>query len=498
MTAATARLQLHVDWDRCLGTRGPLLFGYFLEHFHRQIYGGIYQPGSPRSHASGLRTDVLEAVRRLRPATIRWPGGCFVSSYHWRDGVGPERSPSYDKAWRTEEPNTFGTDEFIAFCREVGAEPYLCGNAGTGTPEEMSDWVEYCNLEGQSRNAQLRAGNGHRDPFNVRLWSIGNENYGDWEIGAHDAPEWGRFVREAAKMMRRVDDRVVLAAAAATDLDWDLALLRAAGTELDLLAIHGYAVHGDASYLQTVAAFDYAEKRITQTEQLLELVGLSGRARIAFDEWNPRFWHHPGHAGRATPDYSEWERNDDNTTYTMADAVLHACFLNSALRHCRSVAMTNLSPLVNTRGAIYAHEGGIVLRPTYHVCDLYASSTLPDVMDTYVNGPSFASQTEAGSPVQVPWGDAVVTAERAAGRTSVAITNLHPEEPLECAIWLPGRSLERAAEVATVTGPDRDSFNDVGHPRSVDVTRSEVGCAGDRCTVLLPPHSVNVLSLRSE
>ena len=493
----TARLELHIDWDRALGIKGPLFFGYFLEHFHRQIYGGVYQPGSPLSGPSGLRADVVEAVRRLHPSAIRWPGGCFVSSYHWRDGVGPSRSPSYDKAWRTEEPNTFGTDEFIAFCRAVGAEPYLCGNAGTGPPEEMSDWVEYCNLTGQSRNARMRTDNGHPDPFEVRLWSIGNENYGDWEIGAHDAAEWGRYVRETAKMMRRVDDRVVLAAAGAADLDWDLALLRAAGTELDLLAVHGYAVHGDASYLQTVAAFDYAEKKIARTERLLELVGLADRVGIAFDEWNPRFWHHPGHAGRTRPDLSEWERNDDNATYTMADAVLHACFLNSALRHCRSVAITNLSPLVNTRGAIYAHEGGIVLRPTYHVCDLYASNTLPEVMDVYTRVPGFAAETERGSPVEVPWGDAVATSDRAAGKTSVAVTNLHPEEPLECVVWLPGRDLDPQAELATLTGPGPDAFNDVGHPQSVAIMRTGASCARERCVVTVPPHSVNVLSLRS-
>ncbi len=493
----TARLELHIDWDRVLGTKSPLLFGYFVEHFHRQVYGGIYQPGSPLSGPSGLRTDVLDAVRRLRPSTIRWPGGCFASSYHWRDGVGPSRAPSYDKAWRTEEPNTFGTDEFIAFCRAVGAEPYLCGNAGTGGPEEMSDWVEYCNLVGQSRHARARLDNGHPDPFEVRFWSIGNENYGAWEIGAHDAAEWGRYVRETAKMVRRVDHRVTVAAAGAADLDWDLALLRAAGSDLDLLAVHGYAVHGDASYMQTVAAYDSGEKKIARTERLLDLAGLSASVGIAFDEWNPRFWHHPGHAGRDRPDQSEWERNGDNATYTMADAVLHACFLNSALRHCRSVVMTNLSPLVNTRGAIYAHDGGIVLRPTYHVCDLYASSTLPEVMDIYAGGPGFAAETEDGTPVEVPWGDAVATSDRAGGRTSVAVTNLHPEEPLECAVWLPGRDLGRHAALATLSGTELNAFNDVGHLQSVGTTHTAVSCAGDRCTVTLPPHSVNVLSLQS-
>lgn len=490
-------LEVHIDWDRSLGPKQPMLFGYFLEHFHRQVYGGVYQPGSPLSDSSGLRTDVLEAVRRLKPSTIRWPGGCFASSYHWREAVGRRRLPSYDKAWRTEEPNTFGTNEFVAFCRRVGAEPYLCGNAGTGTPEEMSDWVEYCNLAGESRYARLRRENGDPEPFNVRLWSIGNENYGTWEMGAHGAAEWGHYVRETAKMVRRVDDRVVLAAAGASDLDWDLALLRAAAPQLDLLAVHGYAVHGDASYLQTVAAYDYPERRMAQAERLLDLLGVGDRLKVAFDEWNPRFWHHPGHAGRARPDLSEWDRNDDNSTYTMADAVLHACFLNSALRHSRSVAMTNFSPLVNTRGVIYAHDGGIVLRPTYHVCNLYSASTLPEVLDAYVDGPTFVAPRQDGALIDVPSGDAVVTVDRASGKVSVSLTNLHPEEPLECTIWLPGRQLATDADMATVTGPDVSSFNDVDHPAAVGITMGEAPCKGDSCTVFVPPHSVNVVSMQS-
>jgi alpha-N-arabinofuranosidase len=128
------------------GTISPLIYGQFLEHFHRIVYGGVYDPQSPLADKNGFRQDVIEAMRRIHVPILRWPGGCFASAYHWRDGVGENRSSTYDKAWRMEDPNTFGTNEFITFCREVGAEPYVCGNAGTGTPEELSDWVEYCNL----------------------------------------------------------------------------------------------------------------------------------------------------------------------------------------------------------------------------------------------------------------------------------------------------------------------------------------------------------------
>ena len=225
--------------ERLRMTRDIKLYGHFIEHFHRQIYGGLYDPSSPFADADGFREDVLEALRRIRIPILRWPGGCFVSAYHWKKAVGPVRTPAFDKAWRVEDPNCFGTDEYVALCRKLGCEPYICTNAGTGTAEEMSDWLEYCNLE-VGEYARLRAANGFPAPHRVGYWSIGNENYGDWEIGARDAEAWARLVLEAAKMMRRVDPTAQLSAAALPDVDWNVNLLRAAGQRLDWISIHKY------------------------------------------------------------------------------------------------------------------------------------------------------------------------------------------------------------------------------------------------------------------
>ena len=180
-------MKVKITPEREIGKRDPMIYGHFLEHFHRQIYGGIYDPESPFADEEGFREDVLDALKRIRVPVIRWPGGCFVSAYHWKDAVGSRRQPFFDKAWRVEDPAKFGTDEFIRFCRKVGCEPYFCTNAGTGTPEEMSDWVEYCNLEKEGKYARWRIANGFPRPHKVKYWSIGNENYGSWEIGA-DSP----------------------------------------------------------------------------------------------------------------------------------------------------------------------------------------------------------------------------------------------------------------------------------------------------------------------
>jgi alpha-N-arabinofuranosidase len=188
----TAALKInHDDPPRVYNRK---IFGHFIEHFHRQVYGGIFDPGNPLSDEQGFRKDVIEALRELDVPIIRWPGGCFVSAYHWRNGVGKTRTPSWDKAWHVEDPNTFGTDEFVTWCRKVGAKPYICTNAGTGTQEEMSDWVEYCNLKTEGFFAKLRGTNGHPDPHRVKYWSIGNENWGGHEMGAKTIEEWGPFV----------------------------------------------------------------------------------------------------------------------------------------------------------------------------------------------------------------------------------------------------------------------------------------------------------------
>ncbi|MBN1443709.1 MAG: hypothetical protein JXA90_13450, partial [Planctomycetes bacterium] len=160
-----------------------MIFGGFVEHFHRQVYGGVFDPGSPLSDERGFRKDVIEALKELRISVVRWPGGCFASGYHWKDGVGRSRKPVPDPVWGLVDPNAFGTDEFVEWCRLIGSEPYICTNAGNGTPEEMREWVEYCNGS-TGPHAAMRAAGRHQKPLNVRYWSIGNENWGGHEIGA--------------------------------------------------------------------------------------------------------------------------------------------------------------------------------------------------------------------------------------------------------------------------------------------------------------------------
>ena len=263
------------------------IYGHFAEHLGRCIYEGLWVgEDSPIPNTGGIRNDVLAALRRIRIPVLRWPGGCFASAYHWRDGVGKEREPSFDKAWGVEDPNTFGTDEFVKWCHLVGCEPYICTNAGTGTLEEMSDWVEYCNLRDKGRNARLRIKNGNPEPFNVRYWSIGNENYLGGEIGAKTVEEWAPLVRESAKMMRAVDSNLKILAAATVTGNWTPPMLKAAGRYLDFISIHYYWdalwQHGThpSSYLKCMLAGPIPEQHIQQAVDLLNQNGFGEKIKI--------------------------------------------------------------------------------------------------------------------------------------------------------------------------------------------------------------------------
>ncbi|MBR5535328.1 MAG: alpha-N-arabinofuranosidase [Clostridia bacterium] len=490
---------LIVNRERCIGKRDKMIFGQFIEHFHRIIYDGIYCPSSSLSDEDGFRSDVIEALCKIAPAIIRWPGGCFVSSYHWRDGVG-ERRTLFDKAWRVEEDNSFGTDEFVKLCQKLNCEPYICTNAGTGTAEEMSDWVEYCNLPCEGENAKLRIKSGNKEPHNVHYWSIGNENYGSWEIGAKTADEWALLVTESAKMMKRVDPTIQLSAAALSDVNWNLKLLERAGDYLDWISIHGYwdfpgANNECASYEQALAFTKNLDGAIKKVEGILAATGRSDKIKIAYDEWNLKGWYHPNSHTKHVPADKELyitprDKNDDNSKYTMADAVFSACFLNTLLRHCNSVRMANYAPTVNGRGLVYVHDDGIVLRSTYHVFDMYINLLGEEVVDLWV-------QKSEITEVKDKWNNKVVIDKLDAVATkcedntlAIALVNKAEGENAEVAINAEGNKKWR---LYTLNGESADSFNDVNHPDSVKIAETEIECDGETVKVILEPHSVNVL-----
>lgn len=497
-------LKVHTDVMREIGTRSLMLYGHFIEHFHRQIYGGVYDPGSPLSDEDGFRTDVIEAMRKIKVPVLRWPGGCFVSSYHWKDAVGKVRQPFFDKAWRVEDPNTFGTDEYIKMCRKIGCEPYICTNAGTGTAEEMSDWAEYCNLEKEGKYAKWRIANGYEQPHRVKYWSIGNENYGFWEIGAKPAQEWGRLVKESAKMIKHVDPTIELSAAALTDIRWNLELLENCGDFLDWISIHEYwdginQTNDYADYEQTIAYTYRIGHSIDEVRGLLTAMKLEKKIKIAFDEWNLRGWYHPNvHTIKQGVTKEEYlyprDKNDDNTKYTMADAVFTACFLNELNRNCDIVGMANFAPIVNTRGCIYTYPEGIVLRSTYYIFDLYVNYLGDVVLDSWEeDAPTLNVTSKKGEELTVNTLDVLVT--KWAGSSDLALAVVNKDASETCSISLSFSVSDSQVKLYTVSGSSIESYNDIAH-EEVKIEETELGNFRENMEIFLKPHSVNVVQIK--
>lgn len=472
------------------------IFGQFIEHFDNQVYGGIFEPGSPLSDEKGFRKDVIEALKDIKTGIVRWPGGCFASTYHWMDGVGKDRQPTYDKTWQVEDPNTFGTDEFVEWCRRIGAEPFICTNAGTGTPEEMSDWMEYCNLN-VGKFGRMRRENGHTEPYNVKYWSVGNENWGAHELGAKTVEEWGPLVRESAKLMRSVDKNAVLFAAATSDKGWTLPLLRNAGTYIDYISIHGYwdplfHYNNPAPYISCMMKTEAPEKDIRQAINVLDEAGFGGgKIKISYDEWNLRNWHHPWHGDlRRGFVLEDRRKNDIASTYTMADALFSACFLNACLRHSDIVKIACFSPIVNTRGALFVHKNGILKRTTYHILYMFANMLQDYVVPVDVTCDRLWHEQESTTLL-----DIVLTSDKQGKKYTFAIVNKDPSSDVELTIDFAGLGVKSPERLTgtVLSGSSPDDYNDIEHPDRVIPAKKTFVVKDSK--VCIPAHSLAMIDI---
>gem|GEM_PF-103339 len=477
----------------------PMIFGGFLEHFDHQVYGGVFEPGSPLSDKRGFRRDVIAALKELKVPVVRWPGGCYVSGYHWEAGVGKERKPTDDMAWGVIEPNTFGTDEYVELCRLLNWDPYICNNAGNGTVEEMRNWVEYCNGK-NGKYAQLRKDNGAVQPLNVNLWSIGNENWGQHEIGYKPIEQWSPFVLEAAKAMKAADPRIQLTAAALPNREWTLPLLKAAGQYLDYISIHSYWLplwekNEMPDYLTCMMHSEGPEKSITDVIGVLEESGYRGKIKIAYDEWNLRGWHHQGFPRKAVQNYADpevirliavREKNDIAAQYTMADALFSASFFNACLRHSEDVGMANIAPLVNTRGPLYVHPKGIVKRTHFHAMAMYANELQPRVGKLNLK----AGNLKQGDR-KIPVMDAIATVNDSGDQWSIALVNRHPDQAVACTVKMKETPLDGQYEALVLAGDSPEAFNDIEHPDRVVPVKTKVAFTNGVAN--LPPHSLTLI-----
>jgi len=472
-----------------------MIFGGFLEHFDSQVYGGVFEPGSPLADEKGFRLDVMDALRELKVPVVRWPGGCFVDSYHWRKGVGRDREAYGDFRWGVIEPNTFGTHEFVELCRRLGAEPYICTNGLTGAEENL-DWVKYCNAA-EGEMARLRAADGHPEPLGVKYWSVGNER---------SDRAYVHRVRDTARAMKEFDPELrIMCSGTHGGLKANVAeyLLEEAGPYLDLLSIHNYwldrgPVLPRYDYMTAITKSELPEAYVSGAIGSLNESGGGDHLKIAFDEWNLRAWQHPGFPRDKVEDYDDPQvrklveqrvrENDLAEQYTMADALFSASFLNSCLRHSGRVVMANVAPLVNTRGPLYVHPEGIVRRTHFHAMAMYANLLEGRVVNTEIASDKLEHEGNAVATV-----DAIATVDDSGKRHALALVNRHPSEDVTCEIRIGGRPLDGACDATVLAGDSPDAYNDIEHPDRVAPVKTRLEFANG--SVDLPPHSLTVVNV---
>ena len=371
-------VRIHIEKDFEIGKIDERIFSSFAEHLGRCIYTGLYEPTHPSADEDGFRTDVIDLVRELGVSHIRYPGGNFLSGYDWRDGIGPkdQRPRRLDLAWKTIEPNQFGIDEFYDWCRKAGTKIMGGVNMGTGSPRDAAQLVEYCNFPGGTALSDMRIANGHKDPMDIRLWCIGNEMDGDWQICHLDAVDYGKKALEAAKMMKWTDDTiecVVCGSATATMPtfpEWDRQVLELTYDNVDYLSMHRYYENegNDTDFLASFKDMDQFISTLTATADYVKAYKRSKKTMyFSFDEWNVWYQHNQKpHPWMEAPELIE-------DRYSLLDALTFSGLGMTLINHADRIRIACLAQIVNVIAPILTERGGRVIRQTTYYPFKYLS-----------------------------------------------------------------------------------------------------------------------------
>jgi len=434
----------------------------------------------PGDAVDGVRADVLDKVKALATAFIRWPGGNVAQDYHWQWGIGPrdERPTWINLSWKNEpEPSDFGTDELIRMARTVGAEPSMTVNVeGRGaTADEAAAWVEYCNGPATSKYGAMRARNGHPEPYRVKYWEIGNEIWGDWVRGHSDAATYARNLNRYVAAMRAVDPSIQVIAVGDNDMAWNRTVLGLGGPRLDYLAIHHYYSHRDmdGDVRNLMARPLHYERFYGDIEAALRDLPTDRRPKLAINEW-----------GLDVPESQQ---------HSILGALYGARLMNVFERQSPLVGMSAVSDLVNgwPGGIIQASRHGVFVTPAYLVNHLYATHLGTERLAAKVDGPTFSSSREGSA---IPVLDVVVSRSADGRRVFLKAVNTDLERPVRARISVRGAHVSSSAVVERVVADSLAAVNGFATPDAVKVTSGSIR-AGNSFSLELPRHSVSVITL---
>ena len=501
--------RITIDRDFTIADVPRRLFGSFVEHMGRCVYTGIYEPGHPQADERGFRLDVLELVRELGPTVVRYPGGNFVSGYDWEDGVGPvaDRPRRLDGAWHTVETNAFGLHEFMDWSRAAGVEVMEAINLGTRGVEAARALVEYANHPGGTAWSDLRRRNGAQEPFDIKLWCLGNELDGPWQIGHKTPDEYGRLAQETAKAMRLVDPKIELVAVGSSNTGmptfgaWEHAVLDHAYDEVDYISLHAYYQEHDgdaASFLASAVDTDHFIESVASTADAVKAKRKSRKSiGLSFDEWN--VWYQSGLDDTGLPQDAEksWTTHPRliEDEYNVTDAVVVGTLLNSLLRHGDRVKIANQAQLVNVIAPIRSEEGGPAWRQSvFWPFARMAALARGRILRTAVT----SDRVETARYGDADLVDVSATWDEEHGRIAFFLANRSLDESADVSVRLGGFHAERVARAEVLDVPeggDRFASNTVDGERVGLRPLPDVVLDDSTARLQLPPLSWAVIEL---
>ncbi|TDB71768.1 alpha-N-arabinofuranosidase [Micromonospora sp. KC723] len=482
-------------------TIGPVrrrLFGGFVEHLGRHVYDGIHEPGHPSAGPDGFRRDVIELVKELGVTTVRYPGGNFVSGYHWEDGVGPvaERPRRLDLAWHSTETNEVGLHEFQNWLDQVGGELMLAVNLGTRGPKEALDLVEYANVPSGTARAAQRAANGRQEPFGITMWCLGNEMDGPWQLGHRNAEDYGKLAAMTAKAMRQVDRNLELVVCGSSSRsmptfgEWERVVLEHTYEDVDYISCHAYYEERDgdlASFLASGVDMDaFIEAVVATVDHVRALKRSDKRIDISFDEWNVWYLTRWLEQSR-TFTIDDWPVAPRllEDVYSVADAVTLGGLLISLLNHADRVASASLAQLVNVIAPIMTEPGGPAWRQTTF---FPFSVTARAARGTALKVALDADATTTAAYGAVPVVAAAATVDGCS--VSVFLQNRHTTEATSVTIDLSAFAVSGTVTARGVWDEDVYAVNDVRDTERVRLRTNDTAALADGVlTMELPPVS---------
>ncbi|WP_434578619.1 alpha-N-arabinofuranosidase [Thermoanaerobacterium thermosaccharolyticum] len=461
-----AKIVINADCKK--GKISKNIYGHFAEHLGRCIYGGFWVgKDSEIPNIDGIRKDVVEALKKIKIPVLRWPGGCFADEYHWKDGIGPyeSRPKMINVHWGgVIENNHFGTHEFFELCDLLNAEPYICGNVGSGTVQEMREWIEYMTFDGESPMANLRASNGRKEPWKLKYFGVGNES---WGCGGNMRPEYyADLYRRYSTYVRNFGENKIFKIACGPNTDdynWTEVLMREAGKYMDGLSLHYYTVPG--TWERKGSATDFDEKEwfitmkkalrmdelITKHSTIMDKYDSEKRVALVVDEWGTWYDVEPG----TNPGFL-YQQN------TMRDALVAGIHFNIFNKHCDRVKMANIAQTINVLQAVILTEGSkIVLTPTYHVFEMYKVHQNAELLDFYIDTPEYMLNSEEG----IPQVTATVSADES-GKIHISLCNLNPRESVTAECEFRGANVNKVTGTR-LTADEMNAHNTFDNPNKV-------------------------------